>query len=149
MDDCSSFSTQSKEVKEGITVNTFSPRCWGVPIVILLMFLATGWAEDVSRPLEKDGKFVVLVTWGDVDNTPATNVYVEAHGFVPKYGSQKSFVLNMSSAGRYETSMPSGVYDVFVSEGTSIPRCRRVHISPGFTGYWTLKLEIDDVYTEK
>ena len=48
-----------------------------------------------------------------------------------------------------EASLPPGVYDVFVSEGTSIPRCRRFLISPGFTGYWTLKLEIDEVYTEK
>ena len=109
----------------------------------------SGSAQDSGRPSDKDGTLVVLVTWGDIDNTPANDVYIEAHGFVRKYNSEKSFTLNMSHAGRYEASLPPGVYDVFVSESTSIPRCRRVLISPGFAGYWTLKLETDDVYTEK
>ena len=106
-------------------------------------------AVDRAGSAEKDGTLVVLVTWGDIDNTPANDVYVEAYGFVRKYNTSKSFVLKMSNAGRYESSLPPGVYDVFVSEGTSIPRCRRVLITPGLIGYWTLKLEIDDVYTEK
>jgi hypothetical protein len=131
-----------------VVMNTPSLRCLSV-LVLLLAFLVIGRADDTTRPLEKDGTLVVLVTWGDIGNTPATDVYIEAYGFVRKYGSEKSFVLKMSSAGRYEASLPPGVYDVFVSEGSSIPRCRRVLISPGFTGYWTLKLEIDDVYTEK
>jgi len=118
-------------------------------LVLVLAPLMTGTAQNAGQHSKKDGKLVVLVTWGDVDNTPATDVYVEAYGFVRKFGSEKSFVLNMSRAGRYEVSLPPGVYDVFVSEGSSIPRCRRVLISPGFTGYWTLKLEIDDVYSEK
>ena len=118
-------------------------------LMLLLVVLANGKAQDAGPPLGKDGTLVVLVTWGDVDNTPATGVYVEAYGFVRKNNSEKSFVLKMSRPGRYEGSLSPGVYDVFVSEGTSIPRCRRVLISPGFTGYWTLKLEIDDVYTER
>jgi hypothetical protein len=117
--------------------------------VLLLTAFANGTGRDTGQVVEKDGKLVVLVTWGDDDNTPATNVYVEAYGFVRKHGSKKSFILNLSRPGRYEASLPPGVYDVFVSEGTSIPRCKRVLISPGFTGYWTLKLEIDDIYTEK
>lgn len=118
-------------------------------LVLLLAFLATGRADDSVRPSEKDGTLVVLVTWGDVDNTPATNVYIEAYGFVRKYDSKKSFLLTMSQPGRYEVSLPPGVYDVFVSEGTSTPRCRRVLIGAGNTGYWTLKLEHDDVYLQK
>ena len=106
-------------------------------------------AVDRDNSVEKDGTLVVLVTWGDIDNTPADDVYVEAYGFVRKYNTSKSFVLKMPKAGRYEASLPPGVYDVFVSEGTSIPRCRRVLITSGYTGYWTLKLEIDVVYTEK
>jgi hypothetical protein len=117
--------------------------------VILLAFLAIGLADDVGRPSEKDGTLVVLVTWGDVDNTPANDVYVEAYGFVRTYGSEKSFVLKMAHAGRYEAALPPGVYDVFVSEGTSIPRCRRVLVTAGYTGYWTLKLEHDDVYLQR
>jgi hypothetical protein len=117
--------------------------------MLLFAILASGSVQEAGRSVGKDGTLVVLVTWGDVDNTPATDVYIEAHGFVREVNSEKSFVLKMSRAGRYEASLPPGVYDVFVSEGTSIPRCRRFLISPGSTGYWTLKLEIDEVYTDK
>lgn len=117
--------------------------------VMILALLPTGRSLHASEPSDRDGTLVVLVTWGDVDNTPANDVYIEAHGFVVKYHEEKSFVLKMSHAGRYEASLPPGVYDVFVSEGSSEPRCRRVLISPGFTGYWTLKLEIDEVYSDK
>lgn len=116
-------------------------------LVLLLGLLASGKATDTA-PV-KDGTLVVLVTWGDVDNTPATDVYVEAYGFVRKDDSWKSFPLKISHPGRYETSLPPGVYDVFVSEATSIPRCRRMLIGADATGYWTLKLEHDDVYLQK
>ncbi len=109
----------------------------------------SGKAEGISNPLDKDGSLVVSVTWGDLDNTPADDVYVEAHGFVERYREEKSFILKMSRAGRYEASLPPAVYDVFVAEGTSIPQCRRVLIKSGSTTDWTLKLEIDCVYTDK
>ena len=118
-------------------------------LLFLLTLLPTGRAADVPQSSGKDGTLVVFVTWGDLDNTPATNVYVEAYGFVHKYGYHKSFVLKASGAGRYETALPPGVYDVFVSEGTSEPRCRRVLVGAGLTSHWVLKLEIDEVYTEK
>ena len=125
---------------------------------ITLSTISLGQAPQSTPPSAKtadpgshteNGKLVVLVTWGDVDNTPANNVYVEAYGFVREYNAEKSFLLKMSRTGRYEASLPPGVYDVFVSEGTSIPRCRRVLITSGSIGYWTMKLEIDDVYLEK
>jgi hypothetical protein len=118
-------------------------------LLLLLALLPMGRAVDADRRLEKDGTLVVLVTWGDVDNTPADDVYAEAYGFVRKYGSKKSFVLDSSRAGRYEASLPPGVYDVFVSEGTSEPRCRRMLIGAGKTSTWTLKLEIDEVYSQQ
>lgn len=116
--------------------------------VLLLLALLPMLRANGGRPAEKDGTLVVLVTWGDVDNTPANDVYIEAHGFVWKYHSEKSFVLKSPTAGRYETSLPPGVYDVFVSEGTSEPRCRRMRIREDFPSTWTLKLEIDEVYAK-
>ncbi len=118
-------------------------------ILLLPALLAIGSAQDASHSSAKEGTLVVLVTWGDVDNMPANDVYIEAHGYVVKYRSEKSFVLKMVKAGRYEAALPPGVYDVFVSEGSSIPRCRRVLVTEDRTGYWTLKLEHDDVYLQK
>ena len=105
--------------------------------------------KAVDSPSGKEGTLVVRVTWGDLNNTPATDVWIEAHGFVPMYHSERSFVLKLSQAGQYEASLPPAVYDVFVSEGTSLPRCNRVLIKSGEKAYWTLKLEVDNVYTEK
>jgi hypothetical protein len=115
-------------------------------LLLLLALLPTQKGDGGGQQPEKDGKLVVLVTWGDVDNTPANDVYIEAHGFVREYNSEKSFVLKSSIPGRYEASLPPGVYDVFVSESTSEPRCRRMRIVGGLPSTWTLKLEIDEVY---
>ena len=121
-------------------------------LILLVTFLPT-WSENHAHsPLQKDGRLAVLVTWRDVElepNGPAAPVYVEAYGFVRKYGSKKSFVLKGSLAGGYEASLPPGVYDVFVSEGTSVPACKRVLIEAGSTTTWNLELKLDDVYTEK
>lgn len=129
-------------------MNILSIRSLNV-FVLLLALLSMQPASEGSRQSEKDGTLVVIVTWGDVDNTPANDVYIEAHGFVRKYNSEKSFVLKSSKAGRYEASLPPGVYDVFVSEGTSEPRCRRMRVRGDLPSTWTLKLEIDEVYTER
>lgn len=118
-------------------------------LVLLLVLLPTLRSGGANRPSEKDGTLVVLVTWGDANDTPANDAYVEAYGFVREYGSEKSFVLKSPSTGRYEALLPAGVYDVFVSEGISVPSCKRVLISAGSTTPWTLKLETDHVYTEK
>jgi len=128
-------------------MNALSSRslCIAVTLVILCGTLSA-FPSDSS---DKDGKLVVQVIGGDIDNTPAANVYVEAFGFVRKYRSVKSFVLKSSRPGQYEGALPPGVYDVFVSEGTSEPRCRRILIKPGLTSTWMLKLEIDEIYTEK
>ena len=117
--------------------------------MLLLAFFAIGRAEDVRAASEKDGTLVVLVTWDDVDKTPAHGVYIEAHTFAFNNISEKSVVLKMVKAGRYEAALPPGVYDVFVSEASSTPRCRRVLVRADYTGYWNLMLEHDDVYLQR
>src|SRR5262249_26772170 len=126
------LSTPSPDEERTMIMNILSLRYLSV-LVLLVAFLQTGKAYHTHSPLQQDGKLVVLVTWGDANNTPATNTYVEAYGFVRKYGSKKSFVLNSSLAGRYEASLPPGVYDVFVSDGVSVPACKRVLITEGST----------------
>ena len=126
-------------------MNVLSLRSLSVAL-LLLVLLPTQKAGEGGQQSEKNGTLVVRVTWGDDDNTPANDVYIEAHGFVREYNSEKSFVLKSSAAGRYEVSLRPGVYDVFVSEGTSEPRCRRMRIVGGLPSTWTLKLEFDEVY---
>lgn len=94
---------------------------------------------------------MVLLTWKDVTydpNGPFAPVYVEAYGYASKYHATKSFVLESSHYGRHEASIPPGVYDVFVSEDTSLPVCKRVQVTEGSTTTVSLQFEIDQVYTQ-
>src|SRR5438105_5919093 len=101
-----------------------------VIFTLLLVLLPRETAVSASQTSKKDGTLIVQVTWEDIDNTPANDVYVEAYGFVSEVRLSKSFVLKMQNKGQYQASLPAGVYDVFVSEGGSVPRCRRVLIKP-------------------
>ena len=58
-------------------------------------------------------------------------------------------ILKMVQAGRYEAALPPGVYDVFVSEASSSPRCRRLAVNAGYQPTWRLMLEHDDIYLQK
>ena len=126
-------------------MNILNLRYFSV-FMLLIVLLPMGNAVNASQVPQKDGTLIVRVTAGDLDNTPANDVYVEAYGFVEKYDSMKSFILKRSHDGQYEAALPQGIYNVFVSESLSLPRCRRFAIRPGLTTYWTLKLEFDDVY---
>lgn len=117
-------------------------------LVGVLGIFATSQCISAGSPPRNDVKLVVLITWGDVDNTPAQNVYVEARGYVADIKAKKSFVLNMVRAGDYEVSLPPGVYDVFVSDSSSEPRCRRMRAAVGGLNTWLLKLETDEIYTQ-
>jgi len=114
-------------------------------LLLILVLMPTQKAADRAQPAA-NGTLVVRVTWGDDDNTPANDVYVEAHGYVRECNCEKSFVLKSPTVGRYEASLPAGIYDVFVSESTSEPRSRRIRIVGGMPSTWTLKLEIDEVF---
>jgi hypothetical protein len=114
-------------------------------LLFLFAFSFSVRAQDVA-PSGK-GTLVVLVTHDDVDKTPPTGVYIEAHSF--DGAAEKPFVFKMVKAGRYEAAIPPGVYDVFVSDPDSTPRCRRLLITAGRVGYWSLMLEHDDIYLER
>src|ERR1051326_3901644 len=133
-----------------MTMNVLSVKFFSV-LIFLLAFLAPDKHNASDRREEKDGTLVVLLTWKDVTydpNGPFAPVYVEAYGYVSKYHATKSFVLESSHYGRHEGSLPPGVYDVFVSEDTSFPVCKRVQVTEGSTTTVSLQLEIDQVYTQ-
>ena len=91
---------------------------------------------------------MVIVTWGDVGNVPARNVYVHVRGYPDKYPSGVSTVLNATQEGRYEGVFAAGLYDIFVSEVSSVPRCKRVEIKADKSEFWVLKLEVDHDHLE-
>ena len=116
---------------------------------ILLMGLCEPSAGADTNPLS-EGKLIVIVTYGDVDNTPARNVRVYVHGYLPRYAdSEKSQVLEATRDGQYEASLSPGLYDILVSEEGSLPRCKRVEINPNERQFWTLRLELDHEHLEK
>jgi hypothetical protein len=117
-------------------------------LVLLLVIWPSQQCDKASanQQPDKNGTLIVLVTWGDDNDTPANDVYAEARGFVREYNSEKSFVLKSSTPGRYEASLPPGIYDVFIREDISEPRCKRMQIIQGRPTTWTLKLEFDEVY---
>ena len=118
--------------------------------VLFIGLIGRGPAQEKARPAaDENGTLIVLVTWGDVNNTPADDVYIEVHTSSAKSSAPTSYVLTQVHSGRYESTLPPGIYDVFMSEGNSVPRCRRVQIRPKFQSYWTVKLENDDVYINK
>ena len=131
-------------------MNVLSVKFFSV-LIFLLAFLAPDRHKASDRPEEKDGTLVVLLTWKDLTydpNGPFPPIYVEAYGFVSKYHKTKSFVLESSHFGRHERSLPPGVYDVFVSHGSSFPACKRVRVTEGSTTTVNLQLEVDEVYTQ-
>lgn len=123
--------------------------------LLLCVALTFGQSPRSAKPTKqidetaKNGTLVVLISWDDAYATPATGAYVEAHTFNANGVSEKSFILKMVQAGRYEAALPPGVYDVFVSEASSSPRCRRVAVTAGYAPTWRLMLEHDDVYLQR
>ena len=119
-------------------------------LLFLLVLCLPVVRAHTNQVVEKEGRLVVTVTYGDVDNTPARNVHIYVHGYLPKYpDSEKSIVLKAARVGQYEASLPQGIYDILVSDAGSLPRSRRVEIKPDKSEFWTLKLEFDDDHLEK
>jgi hypothetical protein len=116
-------------------------------LLVLCLLLPCEVANSTNKPPQKDGKIALIITLGDIDNTPADHAIIHVYG----QGSDRIWGREMPilqiKPGQYEATLPApGIYDVLVSESGSLPRCRRMMVRPGLTSYWTLKLEIDDVY---
>jgi hypothetical protein len=128
-------------------MNTASLRFLSVIVILILLLPAQRF--EAKRAADEDGRLLVLVAWGDADHSPATDAYVEAHGWVDRYYSNRSYVLKGVAAGRYEASLPPGLYDLFVSESSSSPVCKRLLVRAGSTNTWTVNLEIDHANLQK
>jgi hypothetical protein len=51
--------------------------------------------------------------------------------------------------GVFATSLPPGVYDVFVSDGSTVPTCKRVVIVAGEAEHYDVHLKLDSAHLEK
>jgi hypothetical protein len=123
-------------------------------MLVMACLQVGGWglAQSKSPPTgaKSDyGTLVVSAKWDDTRHTAATNVYIEAHGFVRGLGASHSYQLLPTESGRYEAKVPPAVYDVFISDGISIPVCKRVQVEAHRTVSWMVQLQTDLEYTLK
>jgi len=115
---------------------------FGIVFIAILFWLPT-LQSAAQQTVKPDGKLVVRVFWGD-KNDPARDAFVYIQGYL----GQASTVVKPIRPGWFEFSLAPGLYDVFVSELSSLPMCKRVEIKPGHTRVYTAKLETDDEHLE-
>lgn len=94
------------------------------------------------------GFLAIAVTIGD-DRVPATSAYVFVRAYRPVYNGESSMVPRASHDGYFETALAPGIYDIFVSEVSSLPLCKRVEIVTGQTEHYTANLKIDHDHLEQ
>ena len=111
-------------------------RLIGVAFIGLFLCVTAPTSGTDQSP--KNGKLVVRVWLGD-NNSPARDAFV----YVKDYLGKSSTALSANQPGVFELSLPSGLYDVFVGEGSSLPMCKRIEIKPDHTKVYTAKLEAD------
>ena len=118
---------------------------WMVPMFVifaLCLISLTSAAHQASQE-NKSGKLVVRALIGD-NNTPSKDAFVYIRGNL----GQPSTALSPTRDGWFEISLKPGLYDVFVSEGSSLPMCKRIEVKPNYTKMYTAKLEADDDHLE-
>ncbi len=116
-------------------------------VLVLLTPIAVSLrAEQTARPL---GKLIVIVTAGE-NNAPAKNAVVYVRGYQENtFPTETSILLNASGPGRFEALLAPGLYDIFVSDVVSLPRCIRVVILANRTRYYSPKLDPDEEHQEE
>ena len=107
-------------------------------VVISLVLCLTAPFYGANQHPE-NGHLIVRVLQGD-DNSPARDAFVYVRG---AFGG-KSESVSPNKPGWFEVSLSPGLYDVFVSEGSSLPMCKRLEIKRDYTRMYTAKLEVDE-----
>jgi len=109
-----------------------------IAVLTVLVFCLIAASLGAGQNLER-GKLIVRVLQGD-DNSPARDAFVYVRGHL----GQESTSITPTKPGWFEISLQPGLYDVFVSEGSSLPMCKRIEIKPVSTRMYTAKLELDE-----
>jgi len=68
--------------------------------------------------------------------------------FVRGWGGVGDRVVELSSKGRFETSLPPGIYDLFVAAQGFTPMCKKVAIVSGRSIEFKVRLRADSEHME-
>jgi len=93
-------------------------------VLVLALPTVSGAGQAAARP---EGRLTVVVTSGD-PAAPTRDAFVFVRGYEPRYHGETLSQVRPTRDGWFEVSLPPGLYDVFISEGSCIPKCRRVAI---------------------
>ena len=114
-----------------------------IAFVGITLIGAVSVVVDAQQPLQGTGTLIVRVFIGD-NNSPSRDAFVYVRGYTRPVYKEVSVMPDKLREGWFELSLQPGLYDVFISEGSSLPMCRRVEIKAGRTRFYTAKLEADE-----
>jgi hypothetical protein len=112
-------------------------------IVQLLFTSITLTAQGQAVSLHKGTLTVNVVDF--VEGAPIRAAFVLVHRRV---GGARDITLRLDS-GRGKLSLPTGLYDVFVSASAFAPTCAAISIESGQTANLALRLRADEAHLEQ
>jgi hypothetical protein len=121
---------------------------WIIGLLLLLLLYQPIIVFGANKDEQRVGFLAVTVTTGD-DQGPSRDAFVFVRGYRPVYHGESSTVLKPTADGFSETSLPPGFYDVFVSEVSFPPMCKRVGIVAGKIEHYTANLKLDQEHLEQ
>lgn len=109
-------------------------------LVWFSILLATSAVLAQSRP--KVGYLAGQVLYGE---SPTPRAFVYVHSLNPKFDS----IIDLDSNGKFRVALTPGLYDVFVSEVSFVPMCKRLEIIEKQETTWNVTLRTDDEHLER
>jgi hypothetical protein len=121
---------------------------WIASLFVLVLSCGPMVASGPNQTSPKEGKLIVVVTY-EYDGGPARDSLVYVRGYRPLPFGEVSINLSPTRAGWFETSLPPGLYDVYVSEWSSLPMCQRMEIAGDGIEYYRARLKPDHEHMEQ
>ena len=107
-------------------------RCF---LMVFLLAISSSAVSAQSSMQASNGKLS-----GDVANAGGNAAIARAFVLVHQPEGKKDFIVKVSN-GRFELSLPPGLYDVFVSASGFSPSCQRIKITAGQSAVFKPRLE--------
>ena len=103
-------------------------------LVVFLLAAASSVVSAQSVAAVSGGRLT-----GDVANAAGNAPIAKAFVLVHQPEGKKDFIVKVSN-GKFELSLPPGLYDVFVSASGFAPSCEKIRISPGQSAVFNPRL---------